>query len=97
MPIHNILVDEAIHSKSHQPQAMVGRRCVSLSQPTPFAVFSLRNPTLTWLGEVTCCFGWVDVVALASPVFKTLDYGGGIDIWNVSKAQHIRFTKVHKL
>ncbi|KAL8665071.1 MAG: hypothetical protein Q9168_007780 [Polycauliona sp. 1 TL-2023] len=24
-----------------------------------------------------------------------LDYGGGVDIWNVSKAQHVRFTKVH--
>ncbi|KAL8834479.1 MAG: hypothetical protein Q9176_007475 [Flavoplaca citrina] len=73
---------------------MVGRRCVSLPQPTSFAVSSLRKPILTWLGEVTFCFGWVGMVALARLMFKALDYGGGIDIWNVSKAQHVRFTKL---
>ncbi|KAL8645954.1 MAG: hypothetical protein Q9226_007069, partial [Calogaya cf. arnoldii] len=57
--------------------------------PTSFAVSSLRKPTLTWLGEVTCFFGWVGMVALASLMFKALVYGGGIDIWNVSKAQHL--------
>lgn len=38
--------------------------------------------------------GWVGMVALAGLMFKALGYGGGVDLWNVSKVQHVRFTKV---
>ncbi|KAL8793341.1 MAG: hypothetical protein Q9182_007666, partial [Xanthomendoza sp. 2 TL-2023] len=38
------------------------------------------------------------MVALASLMFKALDYGGGVDIWDISKIQHIRFIKLfHKI
>ena len=42
----------------------------------------------------TCIFGWVGLIALAGLMFKALDYGGGVDLWNVPKAKYKRFTKV---
>lgn len=34
------------------------------------------------------------LVALAGLTVKALDYGGGVDLWNVPKAKYKRFTKV---
>ena len=42
----------------------------------------------------TCMLGWVFLVVLAGLMIKGLDYGLGTDLWNVSKANHVRFTKV---
>jgi len=36
----------------------------------------------------------VGLITLAGLMFKALDYGGGVDLWNVPKAKYKRFTKV---
>lgn len=41
--------------------------------------------------------GWIFFVVLGGLMIKGLDYGMGIDLWNVSKAKHARFTKVSSL
>ena len=38
--------------------------------------------------------GWAGLIALSSLMLKSLDYGGGVDIWNVTKADAKRFTEV---
>ena len=36
-------------------------------------------------------------MALVGLLFKATDYGGGTDLWNVSKATYKHFTKVNTL
>lgn len=44
-----------------------------------------------------CVLGWIFEVALAGLLLKGIDYGGGTDLWNVSKAQYAHFTNVNTL
>ena len=41
--------------------------------------------------------GWIFEIALTGLLFKAIDYGGGTDLWNVSKENYMHFTKVSAL
>ncbi|KAL9582108.1 MAG: hypothetical protein Q9212_003489 [Teloschistes hypoglaucus] len=46
----------------------------------------------------TCLLGWIFLVAYAGMIIQSINYGGCTDLWNVSKANYKRFTKLfHKL
>ncbi|KAI9654364.1 MAG: hypothetical protein M1821_006680 [Bathelium mastoideum] len=45
-----------------------------------------------WWDDWTCLLGWMFLVALAGLMLKSLKYGGGNDLWNVSKATYAKFT-----
>ncbi|KAL8765465.1 MAG: hypothetical protein Q9194_006559 [Teloschistes cf. exilis] len=47
-----------------------------------------------WWDDWTCILGWVGLLALASLMFKALDYGGGVDLWNVPETQYRRFMRL---
>ena len=42
----------------------------------------------------TCLLGWLFLVAFAALLLQSLQYGGGSDLWNVSKANYKLFRKV---
>ena len=42
----------------------------------------------------SCLLGWIFEIALTGLLFKAIHYGGGTDLWNVSKANYMHFTKV---
>ena len=41
--------------------------------------------------------GWFFEIALIGLLLRSIDYGGGTDLWNVSKANYMHFTKVSTL
>lgn len=44
-----------------------------------------------------CVLGWMFEIALTGLLFKAVSYGGGTDLWNVSKSKYMHFTKVSTL
>ncbi|KAL9125699.1 MAG: hypothetical protein Q9217_005144 [Psora testacea] len=71
---------------------------IVISLTTPFVLLRMYirqfiNRRLWW-DDYTCVLGWIFILALASLQLKVLDYGGGVDIWNVSKAHAKLFTEV---
>ena len=42
-----------------------------------------------------CALGWIFEIALAGLTLKAIDYGGGTDLWNVSKAKYVHFKEVN--
>lgn len=47
-----------------------------------------------WWDDWACILGWIGLTALAALMFKALDYGGAVDLWNVPKAKYAHFTKL---
>ncbi|KAF6218247.1 hypothetical protein HO133_006209 [Letharia lupina] len=41
-----------------------------------------------------CVLGWMFEIALTGLLFKAINYGGGTDLWNVSKSKYMHFTKL---
>ena len=41
-----------------------------------------------------CVVGWIFEIALVGLLLKATEYGGGTDMWNVSRADVLHFVKV---